>query len=1079
MPYIADFHIHSHYSRATARNLVPREIAFWARRKGITVVGTGDMTHSAWLVELRRDLEEAEQGLYRLKPDLEEEVQRSLPAACRGPVRFLLSGEISCIYKRGGRIRKVHNLVLLPDFDAAARLNGRLSRIGNLNSDGRPILGIDSRDLLEIVLEVDDRAFFIPAHIWTPWFSLFGSKSGFDAVEECFDDLTPHIHALETGLSSDPPMNRLLSTLDGYLLVSNSDAHSPSKLGREANLFDTPLGYDSMLEAMVTREGFLGTVEFFPEEGKYHYDGHRKCGISFHPRETRSWNGLCPECGKPVTLGVLHRIDELADRTSPRLTEPFYSLIPLPEILSEILGAGPATKKVLGAYEDLLAALGPELAILMDRSLSDIERAGGALLAEAVGRMRENRVIRQEGFDGQYGTIRLFREREIEEWRGQLALFAVPEVHSPKKERAPQPPKDHRPVTLEDPASERARSHSDPLLGPLNPAQREAVTHRGSHLLIVAGPGTGKTMTLTHRIAYLIREGVARPEQVLALTFTNKAAREMGERIESLLPEASSRGVFIATFHRFCLEVLRAEGGRTGLPEDFSLCPERDTLGLVREVVSSLGKGSRAARSLLKALPGLKRATLSDPPHDIPMELAVPFRRYQERLRKLGMLDLDDLEIETLRLFHRCPEVAETYARRFPWIFVDEYQDTNPTQVEILKTLIGTCAYLRERESETSERVPSLCAIGDPDQAIYGFRGADVRNFHAFEKDFGGARKVILPENYRSTQAILDAAAGLMGKGEALKGHRGRGEPLFVASCRTSEEEAEMIVEQIERLLGGTTYFSLDSGRVESFEEGENLGFGDIAILFRLNSQGDALEEALGRAGIPFVRSGERPVIERYPASLLWRFLRARLYPDIPYYRSAYLELAEEKGKEGERILQLPVPSGSLQEIIDQAQALHELKDLSEEEESVLRRFMEGAADFNGEPSAFLDLLSLERGIDHSILAGDRTALMSLHAAKGLEWPVVFITGCEKDLIPCSLFGTRDEDEEKRLFYVGMTRARNRLILSHSARRNLNGRILKGGPSPFLDLLPGACCRPLERRPWKPKKSHQKQLQLF
>ena len=342
------------------------------------MVGTGDFTHEGWISELREALVEAEEGLYRLNPELQKEVEREIPEACRFSTRFLLSGEISCIYKRGGKTRKVHNLILMPDFDAAIRLNDRLNRIGNLKSDGRPILGLDSRDLLEIVLEASDRAFFIPAHIWTPWFSLFGSKSGFDAIEECFDDLTPYIHALETGLSSDPPMNRLLSALDTYLLVSNSDAHSPAKLGREANLFDIPMGYDHMREAMISQEGFEGTIEFFPEEGKYHYDGHRKCEVCLHPRESLTCDGICPECGKPMTLGVLHRIEALADRTEPRLSKPFYSLIPLTEILSEIVGTGPATKRVIQAYDDLLSALGPELHILMDAPLTDIERAGTA-----------------------------------------------------------------------------------------------------------------------------------------------------------------------------------------------------------------------------------------------------------------------------------------------------------------------------------------------------------------------------------------------------------------------------------------------------------------------------------------------------------------------------------------------------------------------------------------------------------------------------------------------------------------------------------------------------------------------------
>jgi DNA helicase II / ATP-dependent DNA helicase PcrA len=408
MTFIADLHIHSHFSRATSQELVPEVLSVWAQKKGIQILGTGDFTHPGWLKELREKLVEAENGLYRLRPDLEKGTEAEVPLSCRAVTRYLLSGEISCIYKRAGKTRKVHNLVLMPDLDAVTTLNDRLSRIGNLRSDGRPILGLDSRDLLEIVLETSDRSFFIPAHIWTPWFSLFGSKSGFESIEECFDDLASHIHALETGLSSDPLMNRRLSALDPYVLVSNSDAHSPAKLGREANLFNTALDYDHLLKAMMHRTGFKGTIEFFPEAGKYHLDGHRKCRARLLPTQTKERKGLCPVCEKPLTVGVLHRVYDLSDRESSPPPLPFRSLIPLTEILSEVFGCGPSTKKVAAAYEDLLGRLGPEMVILMDSPPEDIDRAGGPLLAEAVRRMRASRVIKEGGYDGEYGVIRLF-----------------------------------------------------------------------------------------------------------------------------------------------------------------------------------------------------------------------------------------------------------------------------------------------------------------------------------------------------------------------------------------------------------------------------------------------------------------------------------------------------------------------------------------------------------------------------------------------------------------------------------------------------------------------------------------------
>jgi len=943
-------------------------------------------------------------------------------------------------------------------------------------------------------------------------------------LEECFGDLSSHIHALETGLSSDPPMNRRLAALDDYLLVSNSDAHSPSKLGREANLFDVPLGYDPMIEAMTGKAGFGGTVEFFPEEGKYHFDGHRKCGLSLHPSETRLHGGTCPRCGKPLTVGVLHRVFELSDRERPRLSKPFHSLIPLPEILSEILGCGPSAKKAAALYDDLLAALGPELRILMDSRPEEIEGAGGPLLREAVLRMRKNRVIKQEGYDGEYGVIRLFEEAEKSSLSGQIGLFGISQGSRRKKER-PGTAEDFSRKERSESSHERKALPGDPVLDLLNPAQREAVLYRGGHLLIVAGPGTGKTMTLTHRIAHLIRSGEARPAQILALTFTNKAAREMAERLAPLLSGGPSEEIRVATFHRFCLEVLREEGTSIDLPSGFTLCPEMDAEVLARQVFSDAGKGQRAVSGFLRDLPRLKMASLDggegtrrDPSYPL-------FGTYQERLRALGMLDLADLEVETLRLFRDRPQAARSWAVRFPWIFVDEYQDTNPLQAAILKALVFAPpedpAEEKDAELLSSASTPCtpaldgifdvrrapctvhICAIGDPDQAIYGFRGADIENFHRFREDFPGADTVTLQRNYRSTQNVLAASSALLGKTQPLEGVAGSGAPLFIASCSTQAEEAEMIVERIERLLGGTAYFSLDSGRVSSHEEGEDLAFGDIGVLFRLNAQGDALEEAFLRAGIPFVRSGEKPLVSRYPVNVLWRFLQVLSRPDNLHYRSAYLSLLKEHGlpsvspasfsaftgpeaaeclqdslqraaEPAPRPFQAPLPM-----LLDRAVASHGLEDLPREPGDALRRLLEAARDFRGDLASFLDALSLERGIDHSGLLGDRVALMSLHAAKGLEWPVVFITGCEEGLIPCTLFGDQDEEEERRLLYVGMTRARSTLILSTAGRRTLGGRTLSLKPSSFIRMIPDTLLAPLERGSWKPKKKPHKQLGLF
>jgi DNA helicase-2/ATP-dependent DNA helicase PcrA len=1077
MKFIADLHIHSHFSRATARNLDPEHLTLWAKKKGITLIGTGDFTHAGWIAELQNKTVEAENGLYRLKPDLEATIEKELPASCRKETRFLLSGEISCIYKKGDKTRKLHHLILMPDMDAALRLNKKLDRIGNITSDGRPILGLDSRDLLEIVLEVSERVFFIPAHIWTPWFSLFGSKSGFDTIEECFEDLTPHIHALETGLSSDPPMNRLLSAIDDYILVSNSDAHSPTKLGREANLFDTELDYDQIVQAMTTGSRFEGTIEFFPEEGKYHLDGHRKCQQRLYPKETRAYGNLCPSCGKPLTIGVLHRVEELSDRETPKLKKDFFSLIPLPEILSEIFDCGPATKKVGAVYEDLLLALGPELKILMHVPLKDIETAGGVLLSTAIARMRQGQVIREEGYDGEYGTIRLFEEGEKPELAGQTALFSLP-----KKKRAARkqgPPAERRTQKKRKSPSHAPQTRfSDPILDPLNSEQREAVRHKSGHLLIVAGPGTGKTMTLSHRIAHLIQSKQVSPGQVLALTFTNKAAREMSDRINRLLQKPTpGEEVWISTFHGFCLEILRHEGTKLDLPSPFQVCSETDVPILARQVISDSGGGRHVATMFIENLSRLKaRSVIEDRPVGMSVlsahDLLPYFQKYQKRLRDLGLLDLDDLEVETLKLFKDYPDVCQEYAKRFPRIFVDEYQDTNPVQVALLKTLV---------KAGSGE----ICAIGDPNQAIYGFRGADALGFHRFSEDYAGTKEIKLSKNYRSSQLILDASSALLGEEKPLEAMTKGGVPIRLAPCQTQAEEAEMIVEQVEKLIGGTTYFSLDSGRVSSHEEGENLSFGDMAVLFRINAQGEALEEAFKRAGIPFIRSGEKPLIHQYPAHMIWRFLQALRSPDNPFHLKAYLDLLDQdaikgffRGK-GTEILRQCDPRTPVTGLIDQAVTLHGFDCSSKDSAQAVRRLREFAEASDRDLGSFLDRIALDRGIDHTGLLGDRVALMSLHAAKGLEWPVVFITGFEEGLLPCTLFGARDAEEEKRLFYVGMTRARSSLVISHAGRRMITGHVRHMKPSPFTRLIPEQFCVPLERTQWKRKPKHHQQLGLF
>ncbi|MBU0664707.1 MAG: endonuclease Q family protein [Proteobacteria bacterium] len=424
MRFIADLHIHSLYSRATSKSSHIRSLAAWSQIKGVHLLGTGDFTHPLWFRELQETVEPAEPGFFQLKGSLRPDFPLPFsftPSPEPLPARFVLSAEVSCIYKRHGRVRKVHNLIYVPDFTSAGRINETLATIGNLAADGRPILGLDSRDLLEIVLDKAPGGFLVPAHIWTPWFSLFGSRSGFDSVEECFGDLTSHIFSLETGLSSDPAMNRLISALDHYTLISNSDCHSPGKLCREANVFDTTFDFFAMKAALQNpcdasgHRHLAATIEFFPEEGKYHYDGHRKCGFCCDPYQSRELHGLCPVCGKPMTIGVLSRVLCLADRQSPVFPSgapDVYSLIPLQEILAELLGVGPGAKTVMRNYLKLIQEFGSELTILTETPVADLLSADVPCLGEAISRVRQNQIQRKAGFDGEFGTIKVYKEGE-------------------------------------------------------------------------------------------------------------------------------------------------------------------------------------------------------------------------------------------------------------------------------------------------------------------------------------------------------------------------------------------------------------------------------------------------------------------------------------------------------------------------------------------------------------------------------------------------------------------------------------------------------------------------------------------
>lgn len=439
MQFIGDFHIHSHYSLATSKNLTPDYLDYWAKIKGINVIGTGDFTHPAWLNELKEKLRITDNNLYQLKNDYKiESVINNHQKTC-----FIPTAEISTIYKKTGKVRKVHNIIFAPNFEIVEKINNKLLALKfNLSSDGRPIIGLDSRDLLEICLDVSEEIFFVPAHIWTPWFSALGSKSGFDSIEECYGDLSSYISAVETGLSTNSPLNWMCSFLDKYTLMSNSDAHSPEKIGRNANIFNTEISYSHIISALKNQKSndFIGTIDMFPQEGKYHYDGHRKCNICWSPMETIQNKGICPVCKKTVVVGVVNRIAELSDRVdlmSRPYRKKYYSIIPLKEILSELLGVGVKSKIINKTYFEVLQKTDSELNVLINKPIDEIKKKAGQLIADAIQRMRNNQVYIKEGFDGEFGKVKIFENETLNYIENKKNIFTATHQESKKISKYP------------------------------------------------------------------------------------------------------------------------------------------------------------------------------------------------------------------------------------------------------------------------------------------------------------------------------------------------------------------------------------------------------------------------------------------------------------------------------------------------------------------------------------------------------------------------------------------------------------------------------------------------------------------
>lgn len=1043
--FIADLHIHSAYSRATSKSSEPVSLDRVARQKGLQLIGTGDFTHPAYRSELKEKLLPAEEGLYRLKPELVQPLTGALSQA--EAVRFIITGEISCIYKKNGRVRKVHHVILLPSLEAADRLSAALERIGNLHSDGRPILGLDSRDLLEITLDTCSEAVFIPAHIWTPHFSIFGAYSGFDTIEECFEDLTDHIHALETGLSSDPLMNFQLSALDKYTLVSNSDCHSPEKLAREANVFNCELSFPALSRALADRkgDGFAGTIEFFPEEGKYHYDGHRDCHICTSPAETKELDGVCPVCGRRLTAGVAGRVAQLADRPYgfvPPDARPYERLVPLPEVIAACSGlASAASVKVKKAYQELLTKLGPELPILREQPLDDISAVAGPCVAEGIRRLREGRVKWQPGYDGVYGRCTILTPEDIDRINGQAFLF---EGFAPADKKKTTQMARHSDSNTQQPLPQQKEAAGNPY--GLSDEQWVAAACEEPCTAVIAGPGAGKTRTLISRIAWLIEEKQAAPEQITAVTFTNKAAAELKQRLDAHFSDPGlTRRMQVGTFHSLALAQLRRSG------KDVTLLDAEEAAELLQEARSEAGPAGA--------------------------ELA-----YQEKLDSLGATDFDGLLLQALALSQQ----SDSDLSCFKHLLVDEFQDANPIQYDLVKAWHGSAAGR------------SLFVIGDPDQSIYGFRGADAACFSRLRQDMPRTAVFRLGRNYRSAGSIVAASLPVIeedGLPRQLEAARSEAGTVRRYEADSAFDEAVFIAHEIDSLVGGVDMIAAHRRTNDSVR-----GLSDIAVLARTNRQLELIEQCLIEQGVPCIVAGRGSFLTDSAVRDCLAFFRFLVSPaDSAALRRTLrsfgcttkdiIELQKQFGRSSRKSV------AGLKKLTDKlafndaaefcalavslAPRVRREKPAKLLEAYISSRFLDGnaaieqllqAAPYYSDMTELLEAALNGQEIDIRRSAGgyqkDAVLLATLHGAKGLEFPVVFLAGLQDGLLPLHGINTADRDEERRLCYVGMTRAEDELYLC-----------VEQPQTPFLESIPQELVETLA--PERRRRPRSRQLSLF
>jgi superfamily I DNA/RNA helicase len=949
-------------------------------------------------------------------------------------------------------------------------------------------------------------------------------------------------------------MNWRVSGLDGLTLVSNSDAHSPMNLGREANLFDTDLSYAAMISALKTGDPdqFLGTFEFYPEEGKYHLDGHRNCNVRLWPAKTMAHQGKCPRCGKALTLGVLYRVEELADRPeglTPQNHHPYYNLIPLTDLLSEILRVGPKTKKVTTAYKTAIEKLGCEFKILHHLDPDEIDRAGITLLGEAVRRMRQKKIEVTPGFDGEYGRVKIFTADEREKMIGQKVLFNIPlsqstgrDHHQKEKVSPPKSKKAKSGASQPLPRPPRARqqtiNHSlDPMeiSNQVNAEQRQAVEFPCGALMIVAGPGTGKTRTLTHRIAWYIRQKNIEPGCILAVTFTNKAADEMRQRLRVLLGDTSPLP-FVATFHGFCLKVLNDRSPNRKI----TIIDDDDRKKLVSEALQRYQKKDphitvkfqTALRRVIEAKqqildPNEYLLQTGDQTDAQRLQTAEIYRTYQRLLSIQNLHDYEDLIFKVVRLLESDKVARRDCRKTYQHIFADEYQDLNHGQYRIIHAL-----------APPGSADSDICIIGDPDQSIYGFRGSDSEYFNRFNRDYPEAEVIHLTRNYRSTKTILNASYQVISApsdqgGQTRTFSQINGVPtISIIELNNEKAEAEGVGRIIENLVGGTGFHSIDTGRIRNANQAASCSYSDFAVLYRTRAQHRVIAEVFENSGIPFQIASRETHFKTPGLSDLLSYFKVvngdaafsdfetvmrlaaagigkktlETFKDWCYHNRFSFHLGLSKAKRfpikglctsrqqklnafSDHVTTLQAATAALTvaeqlDFIVRSSSLESLLDNDPRSTDALKALLKWAEQFGRQSNDFITSLALYTDTDVWADRVEKVSLMTMHAAKGLEFPIVFICGCEQGYLPLlpqhAEAQEQDVAEERRLFYVAMTRAMERLYLTHAKKRRIYGQLESRSPSPFLaDIETRLKLDESPRLTKKKKKTDQKQISLF